>query len=495
MKNMPYLLTICMIFYRGLVIGQAGLQWVVEGALHSHQSVNGDVSYSFEESTINNINYDQGTDPFMWGYLVMTTSAGISDTVDFEVLLERSSVVGSGDQQLTVYAIDNTMDLQTSFSATPMNQTVRLQFNLFRYGSRANTPYASGTGGIPKKASIGFSRPNFNSTSVSRLHTAEVYYIEDPLSNNPISCVVIDSCNQIDTFVTGQPYSDITIKQEDINATALAQAKLNNKYPYNASTGRTYIHVMERTNACDNNANSTLEVEEATYNVYFPPMSSFIIGRRDIKKSLVSETGKKSSIGFSLSPLFEPDVFPVEWTHWNVKQAGKNDVKLTWTTASETNNDRFEIEHASSVASSFETIGMLAGAGTTALEQLYRYQVQNLSAGIHYFRLKQVDFDGSIQYSPIKAIRIEYETGRNLIYPTLLGQQHSNLFVQVAEEGNYTIRIYDNMGKESEVFEQTLFPNTPQQLRVDFSGKSAGIYFIQCNNDNTSFTQKLLLQH
>lgn len=283
--------------------GQGSLKWVVEGSLHNASSTGG-TTYSFKKTTINNVNYTEGTDPFLWGYLITTTSAGISDTIDFEVLVESSYVSGSGHLQLTIYNADSTMDLQTHFSPMPLNQFIRLKFNIFKYGSRVNTAYAPGTGGIPRKASIGFSGPNSNPTSVGRLHAAEVYYIEDPLLNNSIPCVVVDPCNQVDTAVLGQMHSNFNTGMEDLDKISLYHAKLNNTYPYNATTGRTYIHVMEKNNTCDHNNNNRLEASEASYNVYFPAMSSFIVGRQDILKEKSNSTGQKKCHGIFLIVFF-----------------------------------------------------------------------------------------------------------------------------------------------------------------------------------------------
>ncbi|BDS11182.1 T9SS type A sorting domain-containing protein [Aureispira anguillae] len=492
---MPKIYTLVLLFLSIYQLNaQGSLKWVVEGSLHSSSSTGG-ITYSFQETSINNVNYTEGTDPFLWGYLITTTSAGVSDTVDFEVLVESSSISGTGNQQLTIYDSDSTMDLQTHFNSTPLNQFIRLQFNIFKYGTRTNLDYSPGSGGIPRKASIGFSAPNSNITGVGRLHAAEVYYIEDLLSTNPVPCEVVDNCDQIDTVILGQNHSDFVIGAEDINQSSLTTAKSNMTYPYDINGGRTYIHAMEAQNTCDNNNNNQLQVDEASYNVYFPPMSSFIVGRQDIAKSSAN-TGIKSAMGFSLSSSFNPSVFPIELNHWQAKVVRNNNVQLNWVTASEINNALFEIEHAlpTSGVPNFQVIGTIEGAGTTNLAQYYDYKVSNLTNGVHYFRLKQIDFDGTTTYSPIKAATIKGIEQTMSVYPTSLTSSTSSLFVKVNLEGSHQVRIYNLMGAVIESFTSNFSAKQYNELKIDAAKYETGIYFIQVANEGEGFVQKIRIE-
>lgn len=74
--------------------------------------------------------------------------------------------------------------------------------------------------------------------------------------------------------------------------------------------------------------------------------------------------------------------------------------KLSWTTATEFNNDYFEVERKS-VDTDFETIGTVAGSGTTKASTSYLFYDEAPVAGFNYYRLKQVDYDGTFAYSPI----------------------------------------------------------------------------------------------
>jgi len=92
-------------------------------------------------------------------------------------------------------------------------------------------------------------------------------------------------------------------------------------------------------------------------------------------------------------------VLPVELINFKsiVKDAG---IQLLWQTASETNNEGFEIQ----VSSDFENwrmIDFVEGTGTTSDKQQYTYLDETPNDGVNYYRLKQIDLDGRFEFSDI----------------------------------------------------------------------------------------------
>src|SRR5690606_36781945 len=81
----------------------------------------------------------------------------------------------------------------------------------------------------------------------------------------------------------------------------------------------------------------------------------------------------------------------------------RDEVKLNWSTASETNNNGFEIQrafvHDEFGKSPFAPIVFVEGHGTTTEPKTYRYSDNQLKSGVYYYRLKQKDFDGTFEYS------------------------------------------------------------------------------------------------
>ncbi|MCZ7616719.1 MAG: hypothetical protein M5T52_24915 [Ignavibacteriaceae bacterium] len=90
-------------------------------------------------------------------------------------------------------------------------------------------------------------------------------------------------------------------------------------------------------------------------------------------------------------------IIPVEFTSFTAA-ISENKVTLNWTTATELNNQGFEIERKLS-GNKFERIGYVPGYGTTTEPKTYAYVDEDVSTGVYFYRLKQIDFNGSYEYS------------------------------------------------------------------------------------------------
>lgn len=110
------------------------------------------------------------------------------------------------------------------------------------------------------------------------------------------------------------------------------------------------------------------------------------------------------------------DLFPVEFENVEAKAVGSYDVLVSWTTATETNNDRFEIERSSD-GTNWETVGTVYGAGTSEQENHYRFNDLNPMSGNIYYRIKQIDFDETFSYSKQVVTFIELAEGALVIAP------------------------------------------------------------------------------
>ncbi len=89
------------------------------------------------------------------------------------------------------------------------------------------------------------------------------------------------------------------------------------------------------------------------------------------------------------------NLLPVELASFTAT-VNDNEVRLSWQTATETNNGGFEIER---LQDSWQNVGFVEGHGTTTNEQNYSFIDKNLSPGKYQYRLKQIDYDVSFKYS------------------------------------------------------------------------------------------------
>lgn len=155
----------------------------------------------------------------------------------------------------------------------------------------------------------------------------------------------------------------------------------------------------------------------------------------------------------SFSPFAVEDSkqsLPIELLFFEAHRLNKNNVKLDWSTESETNNLGFEIERMLDSESTFSKIDWVDGSGTTI--NLVNYQLNDLNPyqGVSYYRLKQIDIDGSFSYSPTRAVA-GYSNGNNsnvLMYPVPVS---NNLTLDFSNwEGTdtkITIKVIDVYGR------------------------------------------------
>jgi surface protein len=104
---------------------------------------------------------------------------------------------------------------------------------------------------------------------------------------------------------------------------------------------------------------------------------------------------------------------PVELLHFSATPTADNKVLLEWETASEIDNDYFGIEKADD-ALNFIPLGKISGAGYSTQLQQYQFLDEAPNEGWNYYRLKQMDLDGTFDYSQVVAVYLE--TGKEDLY-------------------------------------------------------------------------------
>lgn len=122
---------------------------------------------------------------------------------------------------------------------------------------------------------------------------------------------------------------------------------------------------------------------------------------------------------------------------------------LDWITATEINNDRFEIERAIDDEGSFALIGMVDGNGTTTSLTEYQFSDKSVvKSGTYYYRLKQVDYNGGFEYSQIIAIDVLLNDQVTLnVFPNPV-TSITHLEIVVGAKDQAEISMSDLLGRE-----------------------------------------------
>ena len=190
---------------------------------------------------------------------------------------------------------------------------------------------------------------------------------------------------------------------------------------------------------------------------------------------------------------------PVELTSFNASIID-NDVQLNWITVTETNNQGFEVLRYDEINNkSWEKIGFLPGFGTTTKVHHYSFLDEALQAGKYQYRLKQIDYDGTFEYSNIIEVTVEASTKFSL------EQNYPNPFnpitaisYQLPVNGKATLKVYDILGNEVATLVNQEKPAGTYE--IEFNSHSgnvqnlpSGVYFYQLKTGNFIQTKKMIL--
>lgn len=158
--------------------------------------------------------------------------------------------------------------------------------------------------------------------------------------------------------------------------------------------------------------------------------------------------------------------------------------RLAWTTASETNNAGFYVEQQA--GSAWTTVsGLVAGRGTTTERADYAYTVDDLTAGTYTFRLRQVDTDGSVRYSPNATVEVGVDGAARL---TLLGQRAVR--IETNDASAMTLRVVDVLGRVV----ATRRVSVDGTVVVELPGLAAGAYVVRVDGDRFAATKTLVVR-
>ena len=180
-----------------------------------------------------------------------------------------------------------------------------------------------------------------------------------------------------------------------------------------------------------------------------------------------------------------PAILPVELVEFTAK-AEAGGVRLNWTTATEVNNDHFTIERSAD-AVIYEALTRIQGQGTTTSTTSYEAWDQRPLEGRAYYRLKQVDIDGSSTYSEV----VEVQSGTSLTdqFESYPNPTRGQLFIQKrnSDQRTYPFRLLNIAGK---MLHHGLIQE--EKVSISLTDLTPGIYILEVSDANqTLYREKV----
>lgn len=195
---------------------------------------------------------------------------------------------------------------------------------------------------------------------------------------------------------------------------------------------------------------------------------------------LANENEQNMPYGYTNCVISLNNVLPVTLTQFKAQKSGSS-VVLQWATATERNNDKFVVEH-SITGDIFESIGDVKGYGNSVGSKQYRFEDKTPQNGLNYYRLRQIDFDGTTEVSNILKVNMDKGQPVFSVYPNPVVEDA--IFIEFTETDAPTfIRLHNVQGRllrewNFEAQDGMLFP-------LDLTGLPAGTLFLQVNGTDS----------
>ncbi len=185
--------------------------------------------------------------------------------------------------------------------------------------------------------------------------------------------------------------------------------------------------------------------------------------------------------------------FPVELSVFKGEIIDQS-IHLLWETASEQNNEGFEIQRSTD-GRNFHKIGWVEGAGNSVQSINYRFEDRDIKGNeTYYYRLKQMDYDGRSENSAVLALVYTTEGATNIkdFAPNPVTENHTDLKIVSPQAQKASVSVYDAMGKI--LFEKkTNLIKGLHTIRLDLTDAQSGTHFVRINLENGESQFKKLI--
>lgn len=171
-------------------------------------------------------------------------------------------------------------------------------------------------------------------------------------------------------------------------------------------------------------------------------------------------------------------ILPVRFKSFEIMRPDCSTARLLWKTAGETNNKSFEVQRSVD-GKEWQNIGFVKGKGNTLVAQMYSFNYEHLALGINFFRIKQIDNDDNLEYSPIIRLYNCKTITSITLYPN---PANENIIVQVNNSllvGSKATLLYPHGGKVKSII------LADKQSIIQLAGLLPGTYILITADNKT----------
>jgi photosystem II stability/assembly factor-like uncharacterized protein len=208
----------------------------------------------------------------------------------------------------------------------------------------------------------------------------------------------------------------------------------------------------------------------------------------DVPSGVISFFAPSNYLGYSVGKgglilrYDDTTYVPVELISFEWK-VGNNEVILLWETATEINNQGFYIEKSFNKLN-WETIGFVEGKGTTTETNSYNFVDRKITDLKMYYRLKQVDYDGSFTYSKIVEVKSpinDFSISQNFPNPA---NPSTTISFSIPVKTKVQINLYSISGELVKIILSEEKEKGIYSVKVDLSELATGVYFYRMTTSN-----------
>jgi len=230
-----------------------------------------------------------------------------------------------------------------------------------------------------------------------------------------------------------------------------------------------------------------VSLNPATGQIYVSNASALVSGTYTVTITTTDVYGgiTTQNVTFTIGP----NPLPVELTVFTAQAVNTVDAKLAWTTASERNSLRFEVERSLN-GRDFVAIGQRAAQGTSSAPTAYTLTDAGIGrrvSGAVYYRLKQVDLDGTFSYSPVRTVAFTKATPAIGLFPNP-ATSATQLDLRQLPAGSYQVRVLDATGRV--ILGLQLEAGLAHGL--DLSQVASGTYTVVVRGQELTLTKRLI---